>query len=311
MAAARCPQAPAELPGDGGPWPGLSALPDWDPRAPNRQGSAQPSSPGGSQQGRGYERLCCRCPSGSVPGSLCPNIGPPNCCWGLAQCSPAPPASSKGESEAFKDYKTCYTYTSAMKFAIAFLLVTLTYCYDTVNADIQDACLDKLFQNDAPQFLKSLGNLLCKYQIAKEQQNQDLFLEFLNGVNSLLEGVGCTVDDLLGIDVVPTLENAEKIADSVATVLFNFVNALLSSVTSVLKDLPSFLTDIVEDIVPETAALLDILEHINDVKDVACDVLVKILPEVAEILEIGGHILEKVMDDLGIKVNEKTLPIGV
>ncbi|XP_077325990.1 uncharacterized protein LOC143960885 [Lithobates pipiens] len=187
-----------------------------------------------------------------------------------------------------------------MKLAVTFLLLTLTSSLDLSAATIQNTCLIQLFQNDAPQFLQQLGNLLCKYQLAKTTQNQELFMDFLNEVNTLLEAVGCTLDSLLGIRVVPTLKNCEQIADQVAEILFDFMNNILACVADVLKDLPSVVTDVVDFLLPEVATVLKILEHIEDVKAVACDVLEDILPKVADILSLGGEILDRVLSDLGL-----------
>ncbi|OCT88645.1 hypothetical protein XELAEV_18017275mg [Xenopus laevis] len=178
-----------------------------------------------------------------------------------------------------------------MKLVVPFLLVIISCHFDNSGATVQQSCLDQLFQKDAPEFVQQLGNLLCNYQLAKKAQNQELFIVFLKGVNSILGNVGCTVDDLLGVKMVPTLENAEEVADKVAIILFNFLDSILATVSDVLNDLPSILSDIVDALLPEVAAALKILEHINNIKDVTCDVLEDLLPIVVDVLKLGGDIL--------------------
>uniref|UniRef100_A0A803JT02 Uncharacterized protein n=1 Tax=Xenopus tropicalis TaxID=8364 RepID=A0A803JT02_XENTR len=197
-----------------------------------------------------------------------------------------------------------------MKFAVAFLLVIISGHFDNSGATVQQSCLDQLFQKDAPEFVQQLGNLLCNYQLAKKTQNQELFIAFLKGVNSILGNVGCTVDDLLGIKMVPTLQNAEDIADKVAIILFDFLNSIFATVSDVLNDLPSVLSDIVDTLLPEVAAALKVLEHIEDVKDATCDVLEDLLPVVADVLKLGGDILTDIYNDLGIKEEKRSLPLA-
>ncbi|KAG8578592.1 hypothetical protein GDO81_010549 [Engystomops pustulosus] len=187
---------------------------------------------------------------------------------------------------------------TTMKIAGIFLLATLVSSFDLSTGTIQNACLQQLLKNDAPQFIQDLGNLLCKYQLAKTSQNQQLFMEFLDGVNKLLGDVGCTLDSLLGIRVVPTIDNCEEIADQVADILFSF-----------LKSLPSLVSDIVNTLVPEVGALLNVLDHIQDVKNVACDVLEDILPKVADILSIGGEILDRILNDLDLAETKPVHPV--
>ncbi|XP_072002332.1 uncharacterized protein [Engystomops pustulosus] len=187
---------------------------------------------------------------------------------------------------------------TTMKIAGIFLLATLVSSFDLSTGTIQNACLQQLLKNDAPQFIQDLGNLLCKYQLAKTSQNQQLFMEFLDGVNKLLGDVGCTLDSLLGIRVVPTIDNCEEIADQVADILFSF-----------LKSLPSLVSDIVDTLVPEVGALLNVLDHIQDVKNVACDVLEDILPKVADILSIGGEVLDRILNDLDLAETKPVHPV--
>uniref|UniRef100_A0A803KBY7 Uncharacterized protein n=1 Tax=Xenopus tropicalis TaxID=8364 RepID=A0A803KBY7_XENTR len=182
-----------------------------------------------------------------------------------------------------------------MKFAVAFLLVIISGHFDNSGATVQQSCLDQLFQKDAPEFVQQLGNLLCNYQLAKKTQNQELFIAFLKGVNSIL---------------VPTLQNAEDIADKVAIILFDFLNSIFATVSDVLNDLPSVLSDIVDTLLPEVAAALKVLEHIEDVKDATCDVLEDLLPVVADVLKLGGDILTDIYNDLGIKEEKRSLPLA-
>ncbi|KAM3925780.1 uncharacterized protein RB166_008883 [Leptodactylus fuscus] len=196
-----------------------------------------------------------------------------------------------------------------MKLAAIFLLATLASSFDLSAGTIQNACLQELLQNDAPKFIQELGNLLCKYQLAKTSQNQQLFMEFLDEVNKLLEDVGCTLDSLLGIEVVPTIENCEQIADQVADILFDFLNHILAIVSDVLNSLPSLVSDIVDTLVPEIGVVLKVLDHIQDVKNVACDVLEDILPIVAKVLSIGGEVLDRILNDLGVKRPEPIHPV--
>ncbi|XP_072002331.1 uncharacterized protein [Engystomops pustulosus] len=198
---------------------------------------------------------------------------------------------------------------TTMKIAGIFLLATLVSSFDLSTGTIQNACLQQLLKNDAPQFIQDLGNLLCKYQLAKTSQNQQLFMEFLDGVNKLLGDVGCTLDSLLGIRVVPTIDNCEEIADQVADILFSFLNHILAIVSDVLKSLPSLVSDIVDTLVPEVGALLNVLDHIQDVKNVACDVLEDILPKVADILSIGGEVLDRILNDLDLAETKPVHPV--
>ncbi|MEE6510006.1 hypothetical protein FKM82_028901 [Ascaphus truei] len=196
-----------------------------------------------------------------------------------------------------------------MKITVAFLLVTLSCYFGKSATTVQENCLTQLFEKDAPGFVKQLGNLLCNYQLAKKMQNQDIFIEFLNKVNNILEDVGCTVDDLLGTKVVPTLENAEEIADRVAVILFNFLDDLLSSVVNVLENLPPLVSDIMDTLLPEVVAVLDALQHVKDVKNLACDVMEDLLPKVATVLEFGGDILDNILNDLGLEEHETHFPL--
>ncbi|KAM4036426.1 uncharacterized protein ACNLHF_015368 [Anomaloglossus baeobatrachus] len=197
-----------------------------------------------------------------------------------------------------------------MKIPAIFLLAFLASSFDLSTGTVQNACLQQLLQNDAPKFIQELGNLLCKYQLAKTSQNQELFMQFLEGVNALLEDGGCTLDSLLGIRVVPTIQNCEQIADQVADILFDFMNHILAIVADVLNSLPSLVSDIVDTLVPEIGVVLKVLDHIQDVKNVACDVMEDILPKVAEIMSIGGEILDRILNDLDLAEKKPSVPVA-
>ncbi|XP_077117250.1 uncharacterized protein LOC143773780 [Ranitomeya variabilis] len=197
-----------------------------------------------------------------------------------------------------------------MKFAVIFLLATFASSLDLSTGTVQNSCLQQLLKNDAPKFIQELGNLLCKYQLAQTSQNQQLFMAFLDGVNTLLEDVGCSLDILLGIKVVPTIENCEQIADQVAGTLFDFLNHTLAIVADVLKSLPSLVSDIVDTLVPEIGTVLNVLDHIQHVKKVSCDLLEDILPAVTEILSIGGEVLDRILNDLDLAHKKQVHPVA-
>uniref|UniRef100_A0A803JJV1 Uncharacterized LOC116409722 n=1 Tax=Xenopus tropicalis TaxID=8364 RepID=A0A803JJV1_XENTR len=109
-----------------------------------------------------------------------------------------------------------------MKIAVVFLLVALSSYIDAAPTQ-PSGCLEQLLESNAPNLLQSVGDLLCNYQVAKQQANGALFINFLNEVNTLLGNIGCTITDILGTDVTINPSNAEEIADAVAAKLFQFV----------------------------------------------------------------------------------------
>ncbi|KAG8578587.1 hypothetical protein GDO81_010545 [Engystomops pustulosus] len=113
-----------------------------------------------------------------------------------------------------------------MKIASAFLLVALSCFLDTSSATVPVNCLTSLVENGAPTLIVKLGDLLCKYQQAKLSENQQLYSNFLDELQVVLNEVGCTMDDLLGIHVVKTMDNVDVIADKVALVIFDVLNGL-------------------------------------------------------------------------------------
>ncbi|KAG8439312.1 hypothetical protein GDO86_005510 [Hymenochirus boettgeri] len=188
-----------------------------------------------------------------------------------------------------------------MKLAAAFILVLISCCFDNSSAANAQTCLTQLLENDAPAFLQELGDLLCNYQVAKTTQNQELFMAFLNGVNKVLGGVGCTLDDLLGTNVVPTLKNAEPIADNVAEILFGFLNNTLGTISDILKNLPPLVSDFLKSLVPDASTVMNVLANLQDLKNLGCDFLESVLPKVAEILKLGGEVLGSVFNNLAVQ----------
>uniref|UniRef100_A0A803KFR2 Uncharacterized protein n=1 Tax=Xenopus tropicalis TaxID=8364 RepID=A0A803KFR2_XENTR len=114
----------------------------------------------------------------------------------------------------------------AMKLAAVFLLVALSCSFETQASTVSGNCLASLLENGAPSLILKLGNLLCKYQQAKETQNQSLFVAFIGELKVVLAEVGCSMDDLLGKHVETTIDNVVVIADKVALVLFDIMNGL-------------------------------------------------------------------------------------
>ncbi|KAM3924804.1 uncharacterized protein RB166_008160 [Leptodactylus fuscus] len=113
-----------------------------------------------------------------------------------------------------------------MKIASAFLLVALSCFLDTSSATVQGNCLTELVENGAPTLVVKLGNLLCKYQMAKLTENQQLYASFLDELGVVLKEIGCTMDDLMGTHVVITMDKVQVIADKVALVIFDVLNGL-------------------------------------------------------------------------------------
>uniref|UniRef100_A0A803JRV6 Uncharacterized LOC116409722 n=1 Tax=Xenopus tropicalis TaxID=8364 RepID=A0A803JRV6_XENTR len=153
-----------------------------------------------------------------------------------------------------------------MKIAVVFLLVALSSYIDAAPTQ-PSGCLEQLLESNAPNLLQSVGDLLCNYQVAKQQANGALFINFLNEVNTLLGNIGCTITDILGTDVTINPSNAEEIADAVAAKLFQFV-----------KDIP-----IIGDIVGDQTLT-------GDVRHFACGVLVDILTFADKVMQIAAEI---------------------
>ncbi|XP_077117251.1 uncharacterized protein LOC143773781 [Ranitomeya variabilis] len=139
-------------------------------------------------------------------------------------------------------------------------------------------CLIQLLKKDAPALLKNLGTLLCKFNIAQRDQNVQYFLSFLQQVDNILQEVGCTISNLLGIPVTIDAQNAAQLANQVSLVLFQFLQNIIETVTKVLDEIP-LIGDLIND-VPLT----------QDIQDLACSVLHHYLTEIASILTIVGDI---------------------
>ncbi|KAE8614785.1 hypothetical protein XENTR_v10008307 [Xenopus tropicalis] len=155
-----------------------------------------------------------------------------------------------------------------MKLAAVFLLVALSCSFETQASTVSGNCLASLLENGAPSLILKLGNLLCKYQQAKETQNQSLFVAFIGELKVVLAEVGCSMDDLLGKHVETTIDNVVVIADKVALVLFDIMNGL-----------------------PVTTKFMR----------VACGTLENLLSKVKSILETVKKTLDNVVNKLGIQ----------
>ncbi|XP_002939850.1 uncharacterized protein LOC100493618 [Xenopus tropicalis] len=164
-----------------------------------------------------------------------------------------------------------------MKIAVVFLLVALSSYIDAAPTQ-PSGCLEQLLESNAPNLLQSVGDLLCNYQVAKQQANGALFINFLNEVNTLLGNIGCTITDILGTDVTINPSNAEEIADAVAAKLFQFVENVIAKVDDILKDIP-----IIGDIVGDQTLT-------GDVRHFACGVLVDILTFADKVMQIAAEI---------------------
>uniref|UniRef100_A0A803JXW1 Uncharacterized XB5861580 n=1 Tax=Xenopus tropicalis TaxID=8364 RepID=A0A803JXW1_XENTR len=141
-------------------------------------------------------------------------------------------------------------------------------------------CFVKLLKDDAPLLLEKLSELLCNYKLAQKQQNNALFLAFINEVNVLLGKVGCTINNILGINVTPTLNNAETIADQLAASMFQYLETLIAKATKYLEDIP-IIGNILND---------KILTQ--DIRNVGCGVLADIITEVDKILKIASNVAQ-------------------
>ncbi|OCT87699.1 hypothetical protein XELAEV_18021397mg [Xenopus laevis] len=155
-----------------------------------------------------------------------------------------------------------------MKFAAVFLLVAISCSFETEASTVPGNCLASLVENGAPSLIMKLGNLLCKYQQAKETQNQSLFIAFISELKVVLAEVGCSMDDLLGTHKETTIDNVAVIADKVALVLFDVMNGL-----------------------PVTAKFMR----------VACGTLENLLSKVKSILETVKQTVDNVVNKLGVQ----------
>ncbi|KAM3924216.1 uncharacterized protein RB166_007569 [Leptodactylus fuscus] len=135
-------------------------------------------------------------------------------------------------------------------------------------------CLVQLLKKDAPALLKNLGTLLCNYKVAQRQQNVAYFISFLEQVDNILKGVGCTLSNLLGTSVTIDAQDAATLANEVSLILFNFLQDIIERVMKVLEDIP-IIGDLIND-VPLT----------QDVRDLACSVLNHYLTKIADVLTI-------------------------
>ncbi|KAE8614793.1 hypothetical protein XENTR_v10008313 [Xenopus tropicalis] len=102
-----------------------------------------------------------------------------------------------------------------MKIAVAFLLVALSSCFDSSTATLDPElakCLNALVQKDLPGTVDKLIDILCLYQQGKDENNSELFRQFLTQLDTLLATGGCSLDKILGTqDVLQT--SADKIGD--------------------------------------------------------------------------------------------------
>ncbi|KAM4037042.1 uncharacterized protein ACNLHF_015835 [Anomaloglossus baeobatrachus] len=165
-----------------------------------------------------------------------------------------------------------------MKIAVVFLIAAFASSFEAIQVT-QYNCLEQLFKQDAPVLLQSLATLLCDYKLAKSQQNAELFEQFLIKVNTLLEKVGCTIDNILGTHVTITLQDAEQLGDNVANILFGFVESIIAKVTKVLDDIP-FLGDILND-----------KPLSQDIRVVSCGVLVDVITDLDKVLKFVSNIV--------------------
>ncbi|KAE8614786.1 hypothetical protein XENTR_v10008308, partial [Xenopus tropicalis] len=169
--------------------------------------------------------------------------------------------------------------TFNMKIAVVFLIAAVSSCFDAASVP-QGNCFQQLLQDDAPLLLEKLSELLCNYKLAQKQQNNALFLAFINEVNVLLGKVGCTINNILGINVTPTLNNAETIADQLAASMFQYLETLIAKATKYLEDIP-IIGNILND---------KILTQ--DIRNVGCGVLADIITEVDKILKIASNVAQ-------------------
>ncbi|OCT88641.1 hypothetical protein XELAEV_18017271mg [Xenopus laevis] len=158
-----------------------------------------------------------------------------------------------------------------MKIAVVFLIAALSSCFNAATVP-QGNCLQQLLEDDAPLLLEKLSQLLCNYKVAQQQKNNALFLAFINEVNVLLEKVGCTINNIIGINVTPTINNAEAIADQIATALFQYLEGLIAKVSKILQNIPII------------GSILNDKILVQDIQNVGCGVLADIISEVDKIL---------------------------
>eukprot|EP00079_Xenopus_tropicalis_P034466 XP_017948237.1 PREDICTED: uncharacterized protein LOC108646272 isoform X3 [Xenopus tropicalis] len=96
-----------------------------------------------------------------------------------------------------------------MKIAVAFLLVALSSCFDSSTATLDPElakCLNTLVQKDLPGTVDKLIDILCLYQQGKDENNSELFRQFLTQLDTLLATGGCSLDKILGTqDVLATI----------------------------------------------------------------------------------------------------------